>query len=216
MTLNKKKLSIIAHRGYWIDASEKNTSVAFIRALEHGFGIETDFRDFNGELVVSHDVPIHGAMKITEFVDLYKKMPVLAPMALNIKSDGLYPLVKDLIIQAGITNYFVFDMSVPDARGYLAEHIPVFTRLSEYETAPAFLVQSCGVWLDAFESEWYNEKIIQNLIGQGKQVAIVSPELHRRPHLQLWKLLKTHNFHKNELVSLCTDFPLEAKDYFNA
>jgi len=107
-------------------------------------------------------------------------------------------------------------MSVPDTRGYLSEHIPVFTRLSEYETAPAFLEQSCGIWLDAFESEWYDEKVIQNLLAQEKQVAIVSPELHLRPHLSLWQFLKEHNFHKNKLVSLCTDFPLEAKEYFNA
>jgi len=209
-------MNLIAHRGYWIHPNEKNTEVAFARALEHGFGIETDFRDLNGGLVVSHDVPVEGAMKIDKFINLYKKYPVAAPIALNIKSDGLYPLVKDLIIQSGMTNYFVFDMSVPDTRGYFTEQIPVFIRLSEYEISPVFLDQSCGVWLDAFESEWYDEKVIQNLLGQEKQVAIVSSELHRRPHLQLWQFLKEHNFHKNKLVSLCTDFPLEAKEYFNA
>lgn len=208
-------MQIIAHRGYWLTESEKNTSTAFIRALEHGFGIETDFRDLNGSLVVSHDVPVEGVMKVTEFIDLYKRTPVLAPMALNIKSDGLHSLVKNLIAELGMTNCFVFDMSVPDARGYIAEKIPFFTRLSEYETAPAFLDQSCGVWLDAFESEWYDEEVIQNILDKEKQVAIVSPELHRRSHLELWQFLKKYNFHKNVLVSLCTDFPLDAKDYFN-
>jgi hypothetical protein len=209
-------LNIIAHRGYWLEAAEKNSLVAFSRALEYGFGIETDLRDLDRKLVVSHDVPVEGAMNVAEFINLYKQYPVAAPMALNIKSDGLYPLIKDLIIQSGMTNYFVFDMSVPDTRGYLAEQIPVFTRLSEYETAPAFLDKSRGVWLDAFESEWYDEKVIQNLLSQEKQVAIVSPELHRRPHLQQWQFLKEHHFHKSDLVSLCTDFPLEAKEYFNA
>lgn len=209
-------MQIIAHRGYWLSESEKNTLIAFSRALEHGFGIETDFRDLNGSLVVSHDVPIDGAMKVTEFIDLYKKKSVLAPMALNIKSDGLYSLVKKLIVESGMTNYFVFDMSVPDTRGYLAEQIPVFTRLSEYETAPAFLDESRGVWLDAFESEWYDSTVIKNLLDSNKQIAIVSPELHRRPYLNLWHFLKESNFHQNDLVSLCTDFPLEAKEYFNA
>ncbi len=209
-------LNIIAHRGYWLEVAEKNSLVAFSRALEYGFGIETDLRDLDRKLVVSHDVPVEGAMNVAEFINLYKQYPVAAPMALNIKSDGLYPLIKDLIIQSGMTNYFVFDMSVPDTRGYLAEQIPVFTRLSEYETAPAFLDKSRGVWLDAFESEWYDEKVIQNLLSQEKQVAIVSPELHRRPHLQQWQFLKEHHFHKSDLVSLCTDFPLEAKEYFNA
>lgn len=77
-------LHIVAHRGYWLNHAEKNTAIAFSRALEHGFGIETDFRDLNGQLVVSHDVPVDGVMKIDEFIELYKKTPVSVPMALNI------------------------------------------------------------------------------------------------------------------------------------
>ncbi len=207
---------IIAHRGYWLNQSEKNTATAFNRALEYGFGIETDFRDLNGQLVISHDTPIDNAMKAEEFIDLFKKYSVSAPIAINIKADGLYTLVKDLIIKSGMTNYFVFDMSVPDTRGYIAQKIPVFTRLSDYEATPVFFEQSAGVWLDAFDSEWYDADVIKNLLDSSKEVAIVSPELHCRSHLDLWRLLKDNNFHKNDLVSLCTDFPLEAKEYFNA
>lgn len=209
-------MKMIAHRGYWLNAAEKNTPAAFERALSHGFGIETDFRDLNGKLVISHDVPVDGAMTIDEFIALFRAQPVDAPMALNIKSDGLYVLVEDFITRCQMPDYFVFDMSVPDTRGYLAKQIRVFTRLSEYETAPSFFDQSAGVWLDAFESEWYDLSVIQNLLHKGKHVAIVSPELHRRPHLALWEMLRTHKLHQNSLVSLCTDFPLDAKDYFNA
>lgn len=211
-----RHFQIIAHRGFWHSECEKNTAIAFNRALENGFGIESDFRDLNGHLVVSHDVPNDESMKIEEFIDLYKKNPVSAPIALNIKSDGLYFLIKDLINKSGMTSYFVFDMSVPDTRGYLVEKIPVFTRLSEYETAPAFLESSQGVWLDAFETEWYDMAVIQNLLDMKKQVAIVSPELHCRPHLELWRFLKDNKFHQNAMGSICTDFPLEAQEYFNA
>lgn len=210
------KMNIIAHRGYWLNHSEKNTSVAFSRAIEHGFGIETDFRDFNGELVISHDVPLEGAMKADEFISLCRHYSAPTIMALNIKSDGLYLLVKKFIAELGMSNYFVFDMSVPDTRGYLAEQIPVFTRLSEYESMPRFLDQSRGIWLDSFESEWYDKALIKNLLDSKKQVAIVSPELHRRSHLGLWRFLKENDFYQNCLISLCTDFPLEAKEYFNA
>ena len=208
-------MNIIAHRGCWIKSSEKNTLNAFSRALDHGFGIETDFRDFNGELVVSHDVPNSNSIKIQDFIVLLQSITVIGPMALNIKSDGLYPLIKDLITKLNLSNYFVFDMSVPDIRGYLAADIPVFTRLSEYETVPSFLNESRGIWLDAFNSEWYDDKIIQALLAINKQVVIVSPELHSRSHLDLWKFLKDNNFHKYDLVSLCTDFPFEAREYFN-
>lgn len=209
-------MQIIAHRGFWRSQSERNTLIAFNRALEHGFGIETDFRDSKGQLVISHDMPADDVMTVSEFINLYKKIPVIAPIAINIKSDGLYLLIKDMIVQAGMVNYFVFDMSIPDTRGYFAEQIPVFTRLSEYETEPVFLGKSQGVWLDAFESEWYGATVIQNLLCANKQVAIVSPELHCRPHMKFWLFLKDNNFHRNPLVSLCTDFPLEARRYFHA
>jgi hypothetical protein len=207
-------IKIIAHRGYWLDSTEKNTSLAFTRALEHGFGIETDFRDLGGELVVSHDIPASGAMKASQFIELYKKYPLSAPMALNIKSDGLHALINKFIADAKFKSTFVFDMAIPDMRAYLKSQIPTFTRLSEYEPHPAFLKDCKGVWLDAFESEWYGVDTISSLLKHNKELAIVSPELHGRPHLALWKLIRTHHLHRNDLVSICTDFPMQAKEYF--
>lgn len=207
-------MQIIAHRGFWLDPSEKNTSVAFTRALENDFGIETDFRDLNGELVVSHDLPRDNAMPIGEFVSLYAASCKDGLMALNIKADGLQLLVKKMVEDSRMQNYFAFDMSVPDMRGYFSEGIPTFTRLSEYEQGPSFLDKSIGVWLDAFEGEWYDPSIINGLLEKNKQVAIVSPELHGRPHHNLWTFLKINQLHQNPLISLCTDFPLEAKEYF--
>lgn len=209
-------MKLIAHRGYWLEPAEKNTAAAFERALSHGFGIETDFRDLNGTLVISHDVPVTGCLSAEILIDLLRDQPAQSPMALNIKSDGLTTLMEDFIQRSAVQDYFVFDMSVPDTRGYMAKQIPFFTRLSEYETAPAFLMQSTGVWLDAFESEWYDMGVIDWLLAAEKQVAIVSPELHRRPHLALWEMLRAHALHQNPLVSLCTDHPLDAKDYFYA
>ena len=209
-----QKIKFIAHRGYWIELWEKNTSIAFNRALENGFGIETDFRDFNGELVVSHDIPEVGVMKASEFIALYNAHPVSVPIALNVKSDGLHDLISQFMACAEFKSAFVFDMTVPDMRGYLKKCIPTFTRLSEYESHPAFLKDCKGVWLDAFESDWYNAEIINSLLNQNKQVAIVSPELHGRSHVSLWEFIKKNNFHYNHLISICTDFPMQAKEYF--
>jgi len=208
-------MQIIAHRGFWLDPSEKNTSIAFTRALENGFGIETDFRDLNGDLVVSHDLPRGDAMPIREFINLYATTRNDGLMALNIKADGLQSLVKKMAEDLGMQKYFAFDMSVPDMRGYFSEGIPTFTRLSEYEQSPAFLNKSTGVWLDAFESEWYDLPIINGLLKKNKQVAIVSPELHGRGHSELWDFMKKNHLQQNPLISLCTDFPLEAKEYFH-
>lgn len=209
-------MQIIAHRGYWLDVEEKNTKIAFLRALNHGFGIETDFRDLNGQLVVSHDIPLVGAMAASEFVALYRSCPVAAPLALNIKSDGLQHLVDKFIQDAGFQTCFVFDMAVPDMRAYIGLGVPTYTRLSEYETAPSLLSSSQGVWLDTFESTWYDLDVINPILAQCKGVAIVSPELHGRPHLELWHWLKMNKLHEQSLMFLCTDFPLQAQEFFNA
>lgn len=207
-------IEIIAHRGYWLSFSEKNTPIAFRRALENGFGIETDFRDLNGELVISHDIPTAGVMKASEFIEIYRAHPVSASIALNIKSDGLHDLINEFIAQAEFKSAFVFDMAVPDMRAYLKNNTPIFTRLSEHEQQPSFLDSCQGVWLDAFESEWYGTVVIATLLKQEKKLTLVSPELHGREHLALWELIKANNFHRNDLVSICTDFPMQAKDYF--
>jgi hypothetical protein len=71
-------------------------------------------------------------------------------------------------------------MSIPDTRAYFKAGIPVFTRVSEVERNPAWLEQSAGVWLDAFESEWYGMTDILSLLRAGKRVCVVSSELHGR------------------------------------
>ena len=43
-------MKIIAHRGYWLEQSEKNTLVAFERAMKCGYGFETDYRDYCGKI----------------------------------------------------------------------------------------------------------------------------------------------------------------------
>ena len=60
----------------------------------------------------------------------------------------------------------------------------------------------------AFEGEWYPNAVIENHIARGKRVCIVSPELHKRPHLALWDRLKPLS--REENLMLCTDLPEEA------
>ena len=60
-------LKIIAHRGFWLEKSEQNSLKAFKKAFENGFGVETDVRDFNGELVISHDIATKNALPLRKF-----------------------------------------------------------------------------------------------------------------------------------------------------
>ena len=203
-------MQIISHRGYWKTSQEKNSEVAFARSFDLGFGTETDVRDLNGQLVISHDPPTEGAMALDAFLKLHAGRPL--PLALNIKSDGLATQLKAAAAAAGLQNYFVFDMSVPDMRHYKNEGVPFYTRLSECEPDPVFLDDAAGVWLDSFESTWFNLDTLRGLLARPLTVCVVSSELHKRDHQALWSLLSPLRTAHN--LMLCTDLPEEAQQHF--
>lgn len=208
-------MRILAHRGFWRDPREKNTSIAFERAFERGYGIETDLRDYRGEIVVSHDIPCEGVMRFEALLALYDKYDRPGTLALNVKSDGLQDKLLKALTDREICDYFFFDMSVPDALGYQRRGLRFFTRESEHERSPAFYEGAQGVWLDAFESEWYKSDTIHCHLKNSKHVAVVSPELHGRKKDFIWKnVLNNSTFIDNFNVYLCTDYPEEAYEYF--
>lgn len=206
---------IISHRGYWKTQEEKNREISFDRSFKLGYGTETDIRDYKGELVVSHDIPDENSLKIDDFFRIYKKyLPSNLPLALNIKSDGLQLKLKEKLIEYGIEQYFVFDMSIPDTLGYLRNNLITFTRQSEYEQVPVFLEVCQGVWLDSFGDQWYEGEVLLNHLQNDKMVAIVSPELHKRNHFEFWRYLKDNKYHELNNIILCTDLPEEATEFF--
>lgn len=211
-------MQIISHRGYWKDSAEKNKIDAFERSFNLGFGTETDIRDFNGELVISHDIPnsLNGELLyLDDFFKLYKLIGNNLPLALNIKSDGLQKMLHNLIIKYDISNYFVFDMSIPDTLGYIKREINYFSRQSEFEIMPSLYKNCRGVWLDEFVNHWITSEIIEDHLKNDKLVCIVSPELHGRNNIQEW--LNYKNFITNQFsdnLILCTDKPEDAKKYF--
>ena len=207
-------MEIISHRGYWKVESEKNKNIAFDRSFKLGFGTETDLRDYNGELVISHDIANSSSILIDDFLKNYKSIKTDLTLALNIKSDGLQLKLLQALKKYNVTNYFVFDMSIPDSIGYIKNHFNVFTRVSEYENSPAFYKDIKGIWLDSFKSIWYSKEMILEQLNKGKKVAIVSNELHKRDKFILWNQLRKWNLDKENNIILCTDFPEEAKIFF--
>ncbi|MCX2718539.1 hypothetical protein [Lentiprolixibacter aurantiacus] len=209
---------IISHRGYWKINSEKNTVKAFERSFSLGFGTETDIRDYKGELVISHDMPNPNTnhLSVKDFFSIYNSYNKTLLLALNIKADGLQEPLNDIIKEYDIRNYFVFDMSVPDAIGYHKYNINTFTRESEYENPPSFYEQAKGVWMDEFQDSWIETSLIQRHVDSNKQVCIVSPELHGRTYEDKWEKYRGRvNFNSNKHIHLCTDVPELAKEYFN-
>lgn len=207
-------MEIISHRGYWLKDQEKNSQLAFERSFDLDFGTETDIRDLNGQLVISHDIADSSCISVQKFLEIYNSKETKSLLAFNIKADGLQKLLQKSLKVNNIHNYFVFDMSFPDTFTYLREGMHFFIRQSEYERKTSLYEEASGIWLDAFDSIWYSQETVKNHLGNGKKVAIVSSELHRREHLEHWTLLKSWGITNHENLILCTDFPEEAANYF--
>jgi glycerophosphoryl diester phosphodiesterase len=210
---------VLAHRGWWSDPQEKNTRAAFAKAFAAGYGIETDVRDQAGRLVISHDPPFVGEdlMSFDALLALRATAEPLGPLAINIKADGLHEPVMEALERFRVANYFLFDMAVPDAIGYIRRDACVFTRHSEFEPTPAYYDAAAGVWLDCFERDWITPETIERHLAAGKKVTLVSPELHRRDHAPAWRAWKevAAAASRDGALSLCTDFPDQADRYFH-
>ena len=207
-------MKIISHRGYWNQEKEKNSSTAFNRSFSLNFGTETDIRDFDGDLVISHDIANKSCLTLVDFFNIYISKNTELLLALNIKSDGLQKMLLKFLKTYSIRNYFVFDMSIPDTIMYLKEGMNVFIRQSEYESGTSFYERASGIWLDAFEGAWYSEELVQKHLDNGKKVAIVSSELHKREYLKHWTYLKSWSIINDDDLILCTDLPEKAIKFF--
>tara|TARA_B110001454_G_scaffold219057_1_gene249607 strand:+ start:46408 stop:47037 length:630 start_codon:yes stop_codon:yes gene_type:complete len=204
-------IEMIAHRGFWKEKHEQNTMVSFTQCFEKKYGIETDIRDFNGKVIISHD-PYVGQTPIyfEDVLKNYKSYNSHVTLALNVKTDGISDKVKELLHRFQIKNYFVFDASVPELLRYRNNELVYFSRHSEYEESPNLYDRAAGIWLDQFKEMWFQESTISEHLKAGKKVCVVSSELHKREHKKCWDFLRL--FKDNSKVSLCTDFPDQAKE----
>jgi hypothetical protein len=213
-----KRKNILAHRGCWTQPDLKNSFEALKLALDSGFGIETDIRDCSGSLVISHDPPKGDVFEAKTFFELYDKASSNSRVALNIKADGLQQSLLILLHESGaqLENFYVFDMSVPDALRYVDSDLPAYTRLSEYEVEPPLLSYAAGAWVDNFTGNFPQVSEAEKILAIGKRACIVSSELHKRDYHVLWDDIAAAGLHKNPLFELCTDFPYLAYDFFKA
>lgn len=207
---------VLSHRGYWNSSRAKNSLEAFEHSFDLGFGTETDFRDFDRSLVVSHDPPDAQALPADAMLRTLAERNASLPLAVNIKADGLQTLLKKAFTEHGIDNYFLFDMSVPDAVASMRAGLRVFTRQSDLERSPSFYAEAAGVWMDAFHDHtWLTPSTIEGHLNAGKEVCLVSPELHGKPHLAFWQRLRETSIANHPSLMICSDIPEEALNYFN-
>ena len=208
-------MDIIAHRGCWNAEKEKNTIEGLLSAFEKGYGIETDIRDYCGKLVISHNIADSSSPAAEEMFRLYRDGNFQSMLALNIKADGIQPLLEPLLQKYNIENYFLFDMSIPELIVNCNRKLCFYTRHSDVEESCVMYQEASGVWLDSFYNErWVTGDIIKKHLSAGKFVSIVSPELHQNAPEQMWNMLKAEGFHNHKQILLCTDMPDQARSFF--
>ena len=106
-------------------------------------------------------------------------------------------------------------MSIPDTISYLDFDMNTLIRRSEYEHELEIPGNIHGIWLDQFKSDWYDIDLIEDIIKKWELVCIVSPDLHGRDHKSCWSLLADRSVLSNSKMMICTDYPVQAEEYFN-
>ena len=204
-------MNIIAHRGLWGGSVLGNSLEALTAAFDQGFDVELDIRDCCGEVVIEHDPPTGNPLtlqRLFEHAETYDEPP---RFYLNIKADGLAPLLAATKEKFPNCRFTTFDHSVPDLLRYT--EMPFLLRHSEYESAQSLLSIGCpdGVWLDCFEGTRPARDAIREIrefwCGE---IVVVSDELHGRDPRSQWLQLPLDD----DKLSICTDRVREAVSQF--
>ncbi len=210
-------VEIIAHRGFWNSRIQQNSKEAIKNALNEGFSIETDIRDYDGSKIgISHDpINFDSNCKFTfqeylEIVDNHSDKKTKS--FLNIKSDGLENILNNFDCLKNNPNFIFFDGSFPSMIRLKENNFFCLDRISEFEEKSGFKFD--GYWIDCFKYDWMinNESTKFN---DDDFLVYVSPELHNRPHKKVWEWIKNASNTFDCKFALCTDFPLEARNFFN-
>jgi len=220
---------ILAHRANLtgpVPAIE-NTLAATAAALEAGFGIETDLRrDAGGRDYIAHDPAAWTPeTDFAAFSALFRRYPSCC-IAMNVKELGYeqHLIARQLAGDFG-ANSFLFDFELlerdtPGRSQRLIRALPngaqavLASRVSDRgeSIGQALSIPAQIVWLDEFDGPWATAAEVATLRAAGRRVFMVSPELHGvedEARRRRWG-----EFHSWGLDGLCTDFPLEAREFF--
>ena len=176
------------------------------------FGVEVDVKEKNGEIVCGHD-PIDEESLFIDWVKNYKHKFV----AVNIKQEGIEPLVISILENANIRDFFLFDLSFPmlmklseSGEKRLALRV---SDLEGFEHAEFFIGKVDWIWLDIFKNVNFLSKA-ESILEEFK-VCGVSPELHtRRDEQNNHKILVDLLGFKGLFNAVCTKTPDKWEESF--
>ncbi len=179
-----------------------------ISTIDPLLGVEVDVHALGGRLVVHHDAFQDGP-DLIDWLSLCGDRFVI----FNIKEEGIEVRVRDLAESAGLTNFFMLDLSFP-ALVRLARQGETRTaiRVSEYESVKSAIINPFNInwiWLDCFEGFPISKSDFANLKAHGFKICLVSPELHGegRSLNDIIEMQKIMSSKKLLVDAVCTKFP---------
>jgi len=139
-------------------------------------GVEIDVRDYNSELILSHD-PFSNGELLYEFLKNYRHSTLI----INSKSEGIEFKILELLTEFGIDDFFFLDCSFAIISKFISSGERRFAaRYSEIESLQTVLNlkdKAEWVWVDCFTSSPHDEELFRILKKSDYKICIVSPDL---------------------------------------
>jgi len=224
-----KMIEILAHRAN-VEGPRpalENSLAATRRALELGFGIETDLRrDARGRFYIAHDPqPWTEQNDFQQFAALFREFPERV-IAMNVKELGYEALLILLQKSGDLGNksfYFDFELLEPKTPGQAQRRIRelpgggntiLASRLSDRGESmqQCLSIPAQVVWADEFDSLWLQRAAVEEIHAAGRKFYAISPELHGFNEAE--RLNRWQQFKEWGIDGLCTDYALSAQQFF--
>ena len=167
------------------------------------YGIEIDLRDYNNDIILSHD-PFSIGDIFEDFLKYYKHKFII----LNIKSERIEYKILDLLKKYYIKDYFFLDSSFPMIYNLSKNgEKNIALRFSEYESVESVLLMKDKikwVWVDCFDSFPLTTEIYKIFKNNGLNICIVSPELQNQD--DKIELYRDYMYNNNNIIPdmICT------------
>ena len=207
----------------------ENSLAACADALAAGFGLETDLRrDASGAFYISHDPqPRTPVNSLEAYTKLFRQYPA-AELAINVKELGYEPALIELMRSGDLgarSFYFDFELLEPKSPGAAQRKIKslpggaavrLASRLSDRgePLAQCLAIPAEVVWGDEFDTLWLTEADARAVRAAGRLLYMISPEIHGFDLATMRR--RWADFKAWGIDGLCTDFPIEAREFFQA
>ena len=188
-------MEVIIHR---VNSSAK------LLTIPKEYGVEIDVRDYQKELILSHD-PFKKGELLKNFLKKYNH----GTLIVNIKSEFIETKVLNLLNRFKIKNYFFLDSSYPAILKLIKKKNYKFAiRVSDYESFENVykMHSNCKwIWLEVFKKVYFKKKDLQYIKKKNIKICLVSPELHKKNKdlLKIKKFLVKKNI---TIHAVCTKF----------